>query len=92
MGNDLISRKAVAEFMFENRYCTSINNAYYQLKSIPAVYDLESVIDTLEKYKSQQSENEMLSDNGKWLAKRVIKECIKIIKSGTTATNGKNGG
>lgn len=61
------------------------------IEDAPTAYDLESVIDTLEKYISQQSENEMLSDNGKWLACRVIKECIKIIKSGTTATNGKNG-
>lgn len=33
MGNDLIRRKDVAEFMFANRYCTSIDNAYGQLKT-----------------------------------------------------------
>ncbi len=36
----------------------------------------------LETYMSQQSKNEMLSETGKWLAKRIIKECIKIVKSG----------
>ena len=43
MSIDLINRKLVAEFMFENRYCTSINNAYDQLKSIPTVGTLQEI-------------------------------------------------
>ena len=43
-------------------------------------YDGNKVVDILEQYKLQQSENEMLSDNGKWLAQRVIDECEKIVK------------
>lgn len=48
-------------------------------------YDTDKIIEKLETYKSQQSDNEMLSDNGKWLVKRVIEECIKIVKSGGVA-------
>ncbi|RKI24677.1 hypothetical protein D7V82_14610 [bacterium 1xD8-6] len=48
MGNDLIRRKDVAEFMFANRYCTSIDNAYGQLKNIPAAYDVDKVLGQLE--------------------------------------------
>ena len=46
----------------------------------PTVYEVDKVIETLEEYQSQQSQNEMLSDNGKWLVQRVIEECIKIVK------------
>ncbi len=44
----------------------------------PTVYEVDKVIETLEEY---QSQNEMLSDNGKWLVQRVIKECVKIVKA-----------
>lgn len=47
----------------------------------PTVYEVDKVIETLEEYQSQQSQNEMLSDNGKWLVQRVIKECVKIVKA-----------
>lgn len=49
--------------------------------------DVNKIIQTMETYKSQQSENEMLSDNGKWIVKRVIEECIKIVKSGGVAND-----
>ena len=52
------------------------------IEKIPTAYDVNEVIKKMETYKSQQSENEMLSDNSKWLVKRVIEECIKIVKSG----------
>lgn len=46
--SDLIRRKDVAEFMFNNRMCTSINNAYDQLKCIPIAYDPDKVVEQLE--------------------------------------------
>ncbi len=48
MKNDFIKRQDVARFMFENRYSTSINNAYDQLKNIPVSYDLDGAIKELE--------------------------------------------
>lgn len=48
MKNDFIKRQDVARFMFENRYSTSINNAYDQLKCIPVSYDLDGAIKELE--------------------------------------------
>lgn len=50
-------------------------------------HDVDRVIKKLETYISQQQENEMLSDNEKWLVKRVIEECIKIVKSGGVAND-----
>ena len=47
----------------------------------PTAYNMDKMIQKMGTYKSQQSENEMLSDNGKWLVKRIIEECIKIVKS-----------
>lgn len=52
------------------------------LSEIPTFCDMDKIIKKLETYKSQQSENEMLSENGKWFVKKVIEECIKIVKSG----------
>lgn len=46
--SDLIRRKDVAEFMFNNRMCTSINNAYDKLKCIPTAYDPDKVVTQLE--------------------------------------------
>lgn len=46
--SDLIKRKDVAEFMFENRMCTSINNAYDQLQCIPTAYDIRKVVEELD--------------------------------------------
>lgn len=63
-----------------------------QIDSAPTAFDVKSVIAKFEGYKHQQSENEMLSDNGKWLVQRVIEECEKILKSAANATNGKIGG
>lgn len=47
---------------------------------MPAAYDVDNEVETPEEYKLQQSQNEMLSDNGKRLVQRVIEECIKIVK------------
>lgn len=55
------------------------------VEKIPTTYDVGKVIQKMETYKSQQSENEILTDNGKWIVKRVIEECIKIVKSGGIA-------
>ena len=46
--SDLIRRKDVAEFMFNNRMCTSINNAYDKLKCIPTAYDPDKAVTQLE--------------------------------------------
>lgn len=43
--SDLIRRKDVAEFMFNNRMCTSINNAYDKLKCIPTAHDPKKVVE-----------------------------------------------
>lgn len=51
-----------------------------QIDNAPTAYDVEKIINKMETYKSQQSDNEMLSDNGKWLVERVIEECIKIVR------------
>ena len=48
------------------------------------VYDVNKVLNTLKKYKLQQSENEMLSEHGKWIVQRVLRECEKIVKAGLT--------
>ena len=50
----------------------------------------------LEGYKKQQNANEVLSDNGRWLATSVIKQCLKILDNcilearGLTAEDGAN--
>lgn len=94
--SDLISRSAIMS-RIEREYSQwgedyDIEQILGDIEDFPTAFDLESVIDTFETYKSQQAENEMLSDNGKWLAQRIIEECEKIIKSASNATNGKNGG
>ena len=33
----------------------------------------------LEKYKKQQKDNEVLTENGRWLAVAVIDQCLKIL-------------
>lgn len=55
------------------------------LSEMPTVCDIDKIIEKLETYISQQSENEMLSENGKWFVKKVIEECIKIVKSGSVS-------
>ncbi len=54
--SDLIRRKDVAEFMFNNRMSTSINNAYDQLKCIPTAHDPEKVVEQLEKLKKAEQD------------------------------------
>ena len=56
MQNDLISRQAVAEFMFDNRYCTSINDALRQLKVIQTAYDPDKVVEQLEEQRKEYTE------------------------------------
>lgn len=98
--SDLISREEVFRIIkprlnssyFGTLGYQRLNSIFEEINNLPTAFDLESVIDAFETYKSQQAENEMLSDNGKWLAKRIIEECEKIIKSATNTTNGKNGG
>lgn len=104
--SDLISREELMERVLQEEYDKDIHkdsrakaihhgeylHFYKVISEIPTAFDLESVIKKFQEYKSQQSENEMLSDNGKWLVKRVIEECEKILKSAANATNGKNGG
>lgn len=43
-------------------------------------FDVFKIIsERLSEYKTQQENNEMLSEQGKWLVTRVIQECEKII-------------
>ncbi len=51
--SDLIRRKDVTEFMFNNRMCTSINNAYDQLKCIPTAYDPDKIVEQLEELRKE---------------------------------------
>ena len=70
MSIDLINRKLVAEFMFENRYCTSINNAYDQLKSIPTVGTLQEI----QQYRSIGTVEQCREAMEKQRAKKPIKD------------------
>lgn len=48
MGDGLISRRAVAGFMIQNRYCTSVDDALDQLESVPTAYDVDEVVGRIE--------------------------------------------
>ena len=45
-------------------------------------YNVDEIIEALNRYKAQQLENKTLSYNGRWIACKVIEECIKIVKTG----------
>ncbi len=45
-------------------------------------YNVDEIVEALNRYKTQQSENETLNYNGRWIACKVIEECIKIVKTG----------
>ncbi len=95
MSNDLISRCVLLEELnsfqmsitgHSNSIITAVINEFKKsitkmIDEQPIAYNMEKMIQKMGIYKSQQSEKEMLSDNGKWLVKRVIEECIKIVKS-----------
>ena len=86
MSDDLISRKEITNHIESERRQWgedyNVKLILNDIKIFPAFDNTEKIIGRLETYISQQSENEMLSDNGKRLVKRVIEECIKIVKSG----------
>ena len=44
-------------------------------------YNVDEIVEALNRYKAQQLENETLSYNGRWIACKVIEECIKIVKT-----------
>ena len=85
MSNDLIGRREVAEFMFENRYCTSINNAIDQLKAVPTAYDVESVTEQLEK-RVRTLKKLNLDDEIVDVAIKEIQKDIEIVRSGCMNT------
>lgn len=76
---DEFNKQEVLEKLRTAEFDDEIKDA---VEKIPTTYDMDRVIERLETYIFQQSENEMLSENGKWIVKRVIEECIKIVKSG----------
>ena len=94
MSNDFISRQDVAEFMFENRYSTSINNAFDQLKVITTAYDLDKAIKVL------NTEAERFEDSGRAYEDEKelgiaegFRKAVKIVEDGgehyhTTADGG----
>ncbi len=45
-------------------------------------YNVDEIVEALNRYKAQQLENGTLSYNGRWIACKVIEECIKIVKTG----------
>ena len=45
-------------------------------------YNVDEIVEALNRYKAQQLENKTLSYNGRWIACKVIEECIKIVKTG----------
>lgn len=51
-----------------------------EVRKMPAAYDVDNEVETPEEYKLQQSQNEMLSDTGRWIVQRVIEECENIVK------------
>lgn len=78
--DDLISRSDVAEFMFENRMCTSINNAYDKLRCIKTAYDVEKVVEQLEEWTFNADVN--LGDGIKNSDLIASKNAIDIVKRG----------
>ena len=98
MEGDLIRRQDVTEFMFENRYCTSVDNAYDQLKNIPAAYDVGKVLEQLEILLEKETALicRHVSDASYMAAvigHTMLVDAIEIVKSGGVNTgNGKNGG
>ena len=87
MENDLVTRGSVLKLIEDIKQNPEIPKNYGTLLDImrvigtmPAAYDVDKVIETFEIYKSQQFQNEMLSDNEKWLVQRVIDECTNIVK------------
>lgn len=87
MSDEYIKKEDILKFIEDIKCNKDIPKNYGTLLDIMkyirkmTVYDVDKMIQKMGIYKSQQSENEMLSDNGKWLVKRVIEECIKIVKS-----------
>lgn len=66
--------------MFNNRMCTSINNAYDQLKCIPIAYDPDKVVEQLENERKFW-EHAYDRDLGKEKA-RSYEHAIEIVKGG----------
>lgn len=93
MSDDLISRKEVLAIVVSRLNSSKtgslesqrLYSIFKEVKNLSTAYDMDRVIEKLGTYISQQQENEILSENGKWLVKRVIEECIKIAKSGGVA-------
>ena len=87
MDSDLIRRQDVAEFMFENKYCASINNAYDQLKNIPVAYDLGKVEQELEELLEKEISliRRHVSDASYMTAvigHTMLVDAVEIVKSG----------
>ena len=87
MENDLVTKGSVLKLIEDIKQNPEIPKNYGTLLDImrvigkmPTAYDVDKVIETFETYKSQQFQNEMLSDNEKWLVQRVIDECTNIVK------------
>lgn len=78
--SDLIRRKDVAEFLFNNRMCTSINNAYDQLKCIPTAYDPDKVVEQLKKDSYTETRNDMDPFDPSEVVN--LKSAIEIVKGG----------
>lgn len=83
--SDLIKRKDVAEFMFENRMCTSINNAYDQLQCIPTAYDVDKIVKEFDaKMKAVRStkytENDLQNIAIQTIINNVIFDLEQIVK------------
>ena len=93
--SDLIRRKDVAEFMFNNRMCTSINNAYDKLKCIPTAHDPKKVVKQLGKLKKAEQDRpddcdedgcgdgEQIYDDGRSQGRfEAFGKAIQIVKGG----------
>lgn len=77
--SDLIRRKDVAEFMFNNRMCTSINNAYDKLKCIPTAYDPDKVVTQLEERSKEYNAGVRLHGKPEEM---LTDEAIEIVEGG----------
>lgn len=87
MENDLITKGSVLKLIEDIKTNPETPKNYgtlldimREVRKIPTAFDVDKIIETLEKYKQQQCENEVLSYNGRFIAQKVIEECTKIIR------------
>lgn len=98
MSNDLISRSALLQKIKEDKEFLqkglgrdaeyaymSADSVMNKIKSMPAVYDVDKVIQQMEEHKKSitgRKERDILNTVGKTNAKAAVERDIEIVKSG----------